>query len=59
MNFPFQEKLSPNSTLQISDVVSEAKFILCVVAAFFVHSVECVEGIWGLEKFDIYRAGEG
>jgi len=29
------------------------------VAAFGVHSVECVEGIWGLEEFDIYRAGEG
>jgi len=29
MNFPFQEKLSPISTLQISDVVSEAKWSLC------------------------------
>ena len=29
------------------------------VAAFRVHSVECVEGVWGEEKFDIYRPAEG
>ena len=28
---------------------SEAKCSLCVVAAFCVHSVECVEGVWELE----------
>jgi len=45
MNFPFQEKLSPISIFKMSDVLSEAKCSLCVVAAFGVHSVECVEGI--------------
>jgi hypothetical protein len=30
-----------------------------VVAAFCVHSVECVEGVWDEEEFDIYRADEG
>ena len=51
-------KLSPVSILEISDVLSEAKCSLCLVAAFCVHSVECVEGVWGKEEFDIYRAGK-
>ena len=57
--FSFSNKLSPISTLQMSDVLSEAKYSLCLVAAFCVHSVECVEGVWGLVEFDIYWAGEG
>jgi hypothetical protein len=52
-------KLSPISSLQKSDVLSESKCCLCVVAAFCVHSVESDEGVWGVEEFDIYRAGEG
>ena len=42
-------KLSSISILQKSDVLSEAKYSLCVVAAFCVHSVECVEGVLGKE----------
>jgi len=52
-------KLSPISILQMSDVLSQAKCSLCVVAAFCVLSVECDKGVWKKEEFDIYRAGEG
>ena len=38
-------KLSPISILQLSDVLSEAKCSLCLVAAFCMYSVECVEGV--------------
>ena len=51
-------KLSPISILQITDVLSEAKCSLCLVAAFCVHSVESVEDVWELEEFYIYRAEE-
>ena len=40
-------------------VLSEAKCSLSLVAAFCVHSVECVEEVRGLGECDIYRAGEG
>jgi len=53
------KKVSPISILQMSDVLSEAKCSLCLVAAFFVRSVESVEGVWGLEEFDICRTVEG
>jgi len=36
-------KLSPISVLQMSDVLSEVKCSLCLVA--LLHSVECVEGV--------------
>jgi hypothetical protein len=42
-------KLSPTSILQMSDLLSEAKCSLCLVAPFCVHSVESVEDVWGLE----------
>jgi len=42
-------KLSPFFILQMSDVLSEAKCSLSLVADFCVHSVESVEGVRGLE----------
>jgi len=51
-------KLSPNSILKKSNVLSESKSSLCVEAAFCVHSVECVEGLWGKEEFDIIEQGK-
>jgi len=44
---------------QLSHVLSEAKWRLCVVADFCVHSFDCVEEVRGLEECDIHRAGEG
>jgi len=51
-------KLSAISILQMSDVLLEAKCSSSLVAVFCMHSVECVEGVWGLEEFDIYRVGK-
>jgi hypothetical protein len=41
--------------LQMSDVLLEDKRSLSFVAAFCVHSVECFEGLCGLEEFDFFR----
>jgi len=43
----------------MSDILLEVKRSSCFVAAFCVHSVECVEGVCGLEEFDIFRVAEG
>ena len=36
-----------------SDDLSETKCSLCLVVAFYVHSVECVKDVWGLEELII------
>ena len=55
----FGKKVSPISILQMTDTLPEAKYSLYLVAAFCVHSVESVEGLWRLEELDITRAEEG
>jgi len=45
MNLRLKKKLSPISILQMSDVLSEAKCGLCLLAAFGVHSVESLEDV--------------
>ena len=49
-------KLSPISVLHMSDVLSEGKCSLCLVAVL--HSVECVEGVGGLEGFVFIGLGK-
>jgi len=52
-------KMSPISVLLKSDIFWEAKCSLFLVSVFCVHSAVCVEGVWGVEELDIYRAVEG
>ena len=50
-------KLSPNSVLQMSDVLPQAKCSFCLGAVFCVHSVVCwrrlrIRGIWYLSGLE-------